>query len=282
MEYIRDLHKWENVSEVLDGLTNEVYKIDAKEEVSIRLHKKTNKQIYNLNAFYRLFYRTEEKVIKMFTSNSNKDDIENFLQEGRTILLEVLTDYLEGRFNDRLNEDIRVYNIEDFKGIAADKELGQSAYNFLLTTIINRLKNFKQRENMVDYYWDNKEKKYKPNQYYFLDRETENDEGYTENGHDKVADKNSDFTQDIKEGLMGYILRNYLDRLTKSQIDFIEDVSKEGYIDGFIIVHSKYSKQQIYQYKKQILKRLEAAIGEDIRIVKKDGKYRLAGEQRYG
>ncbi|MDB8790526.1 hypothetical protein PN398_07320 [Romboutsia sp. 1001216sp1] len=281
MEYIRDLHKWENVSEVLDGLTNEVYKIDAK-EVSIRLHKKTNKQIYNLNAFYRLFYRTEEKVIKMFTSNSNKDDIENFLQEGRTILLEVLTDYLEGRFNDRLKEDIRVYNIEDFKGIAADKELGQSAYNFLLTTIINRLKNFKQRENMVDYYWDNKEKKYKPNQYYFLDRETENDEGYTENGHDKVADKNSDFTQDIKEGLMGYILRNYLDRLTKSQIDFIEDVSKEGYIDGFVIVHSKYSKQQIYQYKKQILKRLEAAIEEDIKIVKKDGKYRLAGEQRYG
>lgn len=278
MEYIRDLHKWENMSEVLDGLTNEVYKIDAKEEFSIRLHKKTNKQIYNLNAFYRLFYRTEEKVIKMFTSNSNKDDIENFLQEGRTILLEVLTDYLEGRFNDRLNEDIRVYNIEDFKGIAADKELGQSAYNFLLTTIINRLKNFKQRENMVDYYWDNKEKKYKPNQYYFLDRETENDEGYTENGHDKVADKNSDFTQDIKEGLMGYILRNYLDRLTKSQIDFIEDVSKEGYIDGFIIVHSKYSKQQIYQYKKQILKRLEAAIGEDIRVVKKDGKYRLVGE----
>lgn len=271
-----------NKKEILDELFNQAYTVSLvkyesfegrssirKEGHYISLEKLSDKQLSRTHVVFRMFYTIEKLVKKKFIGEVTQLDTENNLQEGRTYLLEVLNKYINGDFNDKIEEALVINDINDFKRIVKDNDLNRRMCNFIIKATENKLKNHIRRNNNVDSYFDSNSNTFKNIDFIYLDSVVEGADGETRL-HELIADENAVIDKENKMNLYKYIFKNYINSslLTKSQLDFFYEVSDNAIIDGKVIVSERYDRKLVYKYKNTILKRLEKVLQNDENIGK--------------
>lgn len=236
-----------------------------------------NEKMDNLHTFFRMFYTAEKESKKIMLGDTNALDIENTLQDARLYICECLHKLLDSKLNDKLENDLKINNLNDFRIILLDSSLSRKLSNYIITYVKFSILNIARSDSNPDFecLWDNYQKKWifrKINKLYLDKPEADNS---ARDNYAKVKDKkNKDqielIAQEYEENnsttFIQYVVSNYIQKgaLTTKQYEFWNDAlrleldSKE--------LKEIYTKQQIHQFKKQILKRLETKLENDSNV----------------
>lgn len=305
----------ESKKEIIDELFNQVYSVkgevlrdttvqleDAKKELAkqgfdadyiknyklaasrekitgfyIHLPFISNEKMDNLHTFFRMFYTAEKESKKIMLGDTNALDIENTLQDARLYIYECLHKLLDSKLNDKLENDLKINNLNDFRIILLDSSLSRKLSNYIITYVKFSILNIARSGSNPDFecVWDNHQKKWifkKINKLYLDKPEADNS---ARDNYAKVKDKKNkdqieliaqEEDEDNSTTFIQYVVSNYIQKgaLTTKQYEFWNDALRLELDSNEL--KEIYTKQQIHQFKKQILKRLETKLENDSNV----------------
>lgn len=223
-------------------------------------------KINKLSQIERLFYNASSKCSNTMLGLQNEADYQNYLAQSWLYIYECLLNVFTGAVNDKLNDDIKCYSLDDVKRILNDEKLCSQLCSYCITYVGLSFKTLSKSKSNPDYYIANG--KYVPVKYNFVD---------DENSEIKYSDLFEE--EHVKEtgDLSCYILETYWDKLTRKQqlfsAVFLEfGVDKHGNICD-LENRVLYIKQEVNGYKNAIRKRLEKLIAEDNHIDLVNGRF---------
>ena len=314
---IDEVLKKETVDEIIDEMCKQAYNvklftyhnIDRFEGIYIQLPYVPNSKFKSMHPFIKLFWNTQQKANKIVLGDTNKEDYENGRQEALLFLIESLQEVFNGCKNEKLEDALKIYSVDDIKRIARDKKLTRRLCNHILSCVENKVRKFTQKKSNPDFYYDSHNDKYVNVYYKYLDADRmtsslknafddecedycSNDLNY-ENTLEGVIKDDSD-CDDTLEGIIKndlnykknktgelttYIFENFIDCLTEPQRKFVEvflmyEKRKDGSIQD-LDNNVLYTKQAANSMYKNIKKRLEKKFKDDEIIEFSSGRYKL-------
>ena len=249
----------------------------SKERITgfyIQLPKNLSQNVMSeMNPIFRMFYICEKESKKIMIGEETSLDTENILQNARLYIIECLHELIDGKLNSKLENKLKINSLNDFRIILLDEKLSKRLSNFIIQYVRFKLINITRSNKNPDFecIWDKHEQKYifkKINKVY-LDKKfnEEDDEDMYQIIEGVIEEDEFDIAEDIEEEddntFIRYVIQNYINKgeLTNKQQEFWNDALKLGLSSKQ--VKEIYTKQQINQFKKQILIRLENKLEKD-------------------
>ena len=249
----------------------------SKERITgfyIQLPKNLSQNVMSeMNPIFRMFYTCEKESKKIMIGEETSLDTENILQNARLYIIECLHELIDGKLNSKLENKLKINSLNDFRIILIDEKLSKRLSNFIIQYVRFKLINITRSNKNPDFecIWDKHEQKYifkKINKVY-LDKKfnEEDDEDMHQIVEGVIEEDEFDIAEDTEEiddnTFIRYIVLNYINKgeLTNKQQEFWNDALRLGLSSKAL--KEIYSKQQINQFKKQILIRLENKLEKD-------------------
>lgn len=258
----------ESKKEIIDEIFMQVYNckttyIHNKREVdgfNINLPALSYSKRNELHPLFNVFYNLEDKSKKIMLGDVNTLDVENTLQNIRLFIVEYLNELLDGKFNEKLEVDLRIRNLNDFRILLLDKNLSKKIAGHMFNCVVFKIRHIAESNANPDfaYIWDKIDKKmvYEKINKEYIDKKDEN--GDTLEIADEVIEEDNSTT------FIQYVIENYIHKgaLTNKQQQFWNNCLQYG-DKHKNLKHVYKNESEIRQYKRQILKRLEQKLGND-------------------
>ena len=244
-------------------------KVDSESELFgfyLSLKSLPKAQIQRLEQLKRLFYNASTKASNTMLGLTNESDYYNYVSEGWMYIYECLSNVFTGAINDKLEDDIKCYSLDDVKRILNNEELCSKLCKYTITYVGLRFKTLSKSKSNPDYFISNG--KYVPIKYNYCD---------DENAEIKYSDLfQEEYTKETGD-LSSYILETYWDSLTRKQQLFCKcllefSVDSHGNICD-LENRVLYIKQEVNGYKNAIRKRLTKLIEQDTHIDMVNNRY---------
>ena len=217
----------------------------------LRLGNIKGEEFNHLHSFFMLFYLVRKKCNAIMLGETNKSDYENNQFEAYAFLYQGLKEVFSGIRNESLEDELKIFCIEDVKRIMNDKRLSKEMCSYILTYVENKLR-YSIRKGNPDFDFYNG--KFTSVTYHYLD-----DDGNKLNLDDIITEyheENSEFTRMIFEKFL-----NDKEFLTENQYRFINNYLEFGRrTDGCIydleenLLHNRFDCRRFLQ---QLKKKLE-------------------------
>ena len=228
----------------------------------VELERKSKEEIKKLKPIQKLFYTCKKLGNKRLLGENNSSDSENTFAQMLEFMFISLKDIFNGKRNESLDDDLKIYNVDDINRILNDYDLSHKLCGYIYREIDNRFRTYSINGGNPDFYYY--QNKYNAVDYLYLDEENENGvNNYNQIELEKFESKTGELTK--------YILTTYWDCLTNAQQVWCNSIIKFGLQpDGSVVDLDNhkvlYTKQSTYKYKKNIRKRLEEKIKKDVLI----------------
>ena len=238
------------------------------------LPSRNGKDVMDLELIQRLFYNCKSLANQKVMGLNNACDSENTFAQMLEYMFIILNDYFNGKYNEQVNlEELQVYDVDDIYRIFNDEELLDCFCKFVYGVMNNKFRDYVKTGN-PDFYYNTTNQEFQSINYLYLDAQV--DEEYS-NLHDIISKE--EFEKHTGN-LTTYIFSNYWNNMTKAQqqwcnavIDF--GIQSDGSVWNLDTNELLYSPQQCYQFKKQIKKRLEKLIKDDVHINENNNRWTL-------
>lgn len=230
----------------------------------VELQHRSNEQIRNLDLIQKLFYSCNKLAFNRIQGINSETDSENTFAQMLEYLFISFNAVFNGERNDKLSEQLQIYNVDDIHRILNDEILLDSLCAFIYREVDNRFKQLVYSKENADFYYDRTENKLEGIGYVFLDKE--NVDG--KNNYDLIEKEEVDFrTGDLSK----YLFNTYMEHLTKKQQQWCQavilyDIQDDGSIINLDTNEILYTREQCKQFKTYIRKRIQKLIEEDVHI----------------